>query len=43
MDKSPINYDVPLDSKVQNKNIKANILSDEDMRKAGFTDNNKTN
>ena len=43
MDKSPINYDVPLDSKVQNKNIKANILLDEDMRKAGFTDNNKTN
>lgn len=43
MNKSPINYNVPLNSKVQNKNIKANILSDEDMINAGFTDNNKKN
>ncbi len=43
MNKSPINYNVPLNSKVQNKNIKANILSDEDMINAGFTDNHKKN
>ena len=41
--KSPINYNVPLDNKVQNKNIKANILEDIEMRKAGFTDNDKNN
>lgn len=41
--KSPINYNVPLNNKVQNKNIKANVLSDEDMRKAGFTDKNPNN
>lgn len=33
-----INDEVPLNSKGQNANIKANILSDEEMRSLGFTD-----
>lgn len=38
MGKYNINDKVPLNSKGQNANIKANILSDEEMRKLGFTD-----
>ena len=33
-----INDNVPLDSRNQNANIKANILSDDMMREIGFTD-----
>lgn len=33
-----INYNVPRDERNQNKNIKANILSDEEMRELGFND-----
>ena len=33
-----INDNVPLDSRNQNANIKANILSDDKMREIGFTD-----
>ena len=33
-----INENVPLDSRNQNANIKANILSDDMMREIGFTD-----
>lgn len=38
MGKYNINDKVPLNSKGQNANIKANILSDEEMRELGFTD-----
>ena len=34
-----INYDVPLINKYMNANIKANILSDDEMKKLGFTSN----
>lgn len=36
--KKPINYNVPLNTINQNKNIKAHILSDKLMRELGFTD-----
>ena len=36
-----INMNVPLDDNRQNANIKANILSDSEMRELGFTDFSK--
>ena len=38
MTKYLINMNVPLDTNHQNANIKANILSDDEMRELGFTD-----
>lgn len=38
MNKYMINMNVPLDKNHQNANIKANILSDSEMRELGFTD-----
>lgn len=38
MNKYMINMSVPLDENHQNANIKANILSDSEMRELGFTD-----
>lgn len=41
MNKYMINMSVPLDENHQNANIKANILSDGEMREIGFTDFDK--
>lgn len=41
MTKYMINMSVPLDDNRQNANIKANILSDSEMRDLGFTDFSK--
>ena len=38
MNKYMINMSVPLDENHRNANIKANILSDSEMRELGFTD-----
>lgn len=41
MTKYLINMNVPLDTNHQNANIKANILSESEMRELGFTDFSK--